>query len=138
LAGIGYLLLQSGTHPRAVGTDMTITVLLMVVLGGVGYRWGAIAGGVLFTLLDQRLKVLARAPELHALPDFLRIPLTEPLFLLGVLFRLVVMFLPGGIAGTVDKLVGRRRRGSAHGESGLEQLDAADFADSGQGGAGVR
>ncbi len=137
LAGIGYLLLQSGTQPRAVSADLTITVLVMVVLGGVGFRWGAIVGGVLFTLLDQRLTVLARAPELHALPDFLRIPLTEPLFLLGVLFILVVMFLPGGIAGTVDSWL-RRRRGSAHAEASLEQLDQSGFADAGTGGSAVR
>lgn len=137
LAGIGYLLLQSGTQPFSVSADLTITVLVMVVLGGVGYRWGAIVGGVLFTILDQRLKVLARAEELHALPDFLRIPLTEPLFLLGVLFILVVMFLPGGIAGTVDKWI-RKRRGSARTEAALEQLDASDLADAGQGGAVVR
>ncbi|GEK85202.1 branched-chain amino acid ABC transporter permease [Microbacterium aerolatum] len=111
LAGIAYLLLQSGTQPSAVGADLTITVLVMVVLGGVGFRWGAIAGGVLYTILDQRLTVLARAEGIQALPDFLRIPLSEPLFLLGVLFILVVMFLPGGIAGTVDSL--RRRRGAA-------------------------
>lgn len=61
LAGIGYMLLQSGTQPSAVGADLTITVLVMVVLGGVGFRWGAIVGGVLYTLLDQRLTVLARA-----------------------------------------------------------------------------
>lgn len=128
LAGVGYILLQSGTAPRAVSADLTITVLLMVVLGGVGFRWGAIVGGVLFTILDQRLKVLARAEELHALPDFLRIPLTEPLFLLGVLFILVVMFLPGGIAGTANSWL-RRRRGSAHVEQSLEQLDHSGFAD---------
>ncbi|WP_411155950.1 ABC transporter permease subunit [Microbacterium sp. NIBRBAC000506063] len=40
LAGIGYLLLQSGTQPFSVSADLTITVLVMVVLGGVGYRWG--------------------------------------------------------------------------------------------------
>ncbi len=97
--------------PRAVGADLTITVLVMVVLGGVGFRWGAIVGGVLYTLLDQRLTV-ARAARSRSrtLPDVLRIPLSEPLFLLGVLFILVVMFLPGGIAGTVDAAI-RRRRG---------------------------
>ncbi len=137
LAGIGYLVLQSGTNPRAVSADLTITVLVMVVLGGVGFRWGAIVGGFLFTILDQRLKVLARAPELHDLPDLLRVPLTEPLFLLGVLFILAVMFLPGGIAGTVDSWR-RTRRGSAHADSGLEKLDSTSFAETGANKATVR
>ncbi|SBS70464.1 branched-chain amino acid ABC transporter permease [uncultured Microbacterium sp.] len=110
LAGVAYMLLQSGTQPSAVGADLTITVLVMVVLGGVGFRWGAIVGGVLYTILDQRLTALARAEWIGTLPDVLRIPLSEPLFLLGVLFILVVMFLPGGIAGTVDAAI-RRRRG---------------------------
>ena len=104
------MLLQSGTVPRAVSADLTITVLVMVVLGGVGYRWGAIAGGVIYTLLDQRLTVLAKAEAIQGLPDFLRIPLSEPLFLLGTMFILVVMFLPGGIAGTADKLWRRNER----------------------------
>lgn len=110
LAGIAYMLLQSGTQPSTVGADLTITVLVMVVLGGVGFRWGAILGGVLYTILDQRLTVLARSEWIQALPDVLRIPLSEPLFLLGALFILVVMFVPGGIAGTIDAWV-RRRRG---------------------------
>lgn len=110
LSGIGYMLLQSGTVPRAVSADLTITVLVMVVLGGVGYRWGAIAGGVIYTLLDQRLTVLAKAEAIQGLPDFLRIPLSEPLFLLGTMFILVVMFMPGGIAGTADKLWRRNER----------------------------
>ena len=110
LAGVAYLLLQSGTVPRAVSADLTITILVMVVLGGVGFRWGAILGGVLYTLLDQRLTVLAGSDAIAGLPEFLRVPLSEPLFLLGVLFIIVVMFLPGGIAGTIDAWV-RRRRG---------------------------
>ncbi len=121
LAGSMYMLLQSGTQPRSVGTDMTITILVMVVLGGVGYRWGAILGGFVFTLLDQRLTVLARAEWIQDLPGALRVPLSEPLFLLGLLFILVVMFLPGGIAGTVDSLV-RRSRGERT-RSQLRQLD---------------
>lgn len=110
LAGVAYMLLQSGVQPRSVSADLTITVLVMVVLGGVGYRWGAVLGGVLYTILDQRLTVLARSEWIGDLPDVLRVPLSEPLFLLGVLFILVVMFLPGGIAGTVDTWW-RRRRG---------------------------
>ena len=124
LAGIAYMLLQSDTVPRAVSADLTITILVMVVLGGVGFRWGAIVGGVLYTLLDQRLTVLAGSEAITGLPDVLRIPLSEPLFLLGALFILVVMFLPGGIAGTVDKLFRRRRR-SGRDESPLEEIDDA-------------
>lgn len=124
LAGIMYMLLQSGTQPSAVGTELTITVLVMVVLGGVGFRWGAIVGGVLYTILDQRLTVLARSEWIHDLPAVLRIPLSEPLFLLGVLFILVVMFLPGGIAGTIDGWV-RRRRGERT-RTQLRQLDDAE------------
>lgn len=121
VAGVAYFLLQSGTVPRAVSADLTITVLVMVVLGGVGFRWGAIVGGVLYTLLDQRLTVLARSDAIASLPAILRIPLSEPLFLLGVLFILVVMFLPGGIAGTVDAL--RRRRAGGRARPALVQLD---------------
>ena len=126
LAGIAYMLLQSGTQPSSVGADLTITVLVMVVLGGVGFRWGAIVGGVLYTILDQRLKVLARSEWIDALPGWLHIPLSEPLFLLGVLFILVVMFLPGGIAGTIDAWV-RRRRGERT-RSQLRQLTEAQDA----------
>ena len=115
------------TQPSAVGADLTITVLVMVVLGGVGFRWGAIVGGVVYTILDQRLTVLARADAIHQLPDILRVPLSEPLFILGVLFILVVMFLPGGIAGTVDGWR-RRRRGRAVSDTGITALEQSDMA----------
>src|SRR5665811_693712 len=88
------MLLQSGTVPRAVSADLTITVLVMVVLGGVGYRWGAIVGGVLYTVLDQRLTVLAGSDAIASLPSVVRVPLSEPLFLLGSLFIIVVIFVP--------------------------------------------
>lgn len=125
LAGVGYLLLQSGTVPRAVSADMTITILVMVVLGGVGFRWGAILGGVIYTILDQRLTVLAGSDAIAGLPEFLRVPLSQPLFLLGVLFIIVVMFLPGGIAGTLEKAWRNRGRGRRVDEvGGLQAVDA--------------
>ena len=121
LAGVTYLLLQSGTVPRSVGADLTITVLVMVVLGGVGSRWGAIVGGVIYTLLNQRLTLLARSDAVDSLPAVLRVPLSEPMFILGALFVLVVLFVPGGIAGTARRLVGRGR-----GRTGATVLEAAD------------
>jgi branched-chain amino acid transport system permease protein len=121
LAGVTYMLLQSGTVPRSVGADLTITVLVMVVLGGVGSRWGAIIGGVLYTLLNQRLTLLARSDAVESLPAVLRVPLSEPMFILGALFVLVVLFVPGGIAGTTTRLTGRGRS-----RTGTTVLEAAD------------
>lgn len=120
MAGAMYMLLQSGTVPRAVGADLTITVLVMVVLGGVGARWGAIVGGVIYTLLNQRLTLLAGSDAVESLPAVLRVPLSEPMFILGALFIVVVLFLPGGIAGTTRTLLGNRRR------RGASVLEAAD------------
>lgn len=104
IAGMGYLLLQSTASPRVATADFTLTLLVIVVLGGVGMRWGAIVGGMIYTLLDQRLTALASSRAVDSLPGFLRVPLSEPLFLLGTLFILVVMFFPGGIAGMSKRL----------------------------------
>jgi len=104
VAGMGYLLLQSGAAPRVATADFTLTLLVIVVLGGVGARWGAVVGGIVYTLLDQRLTALAGSDAIAALPDVLRVPLSEPLFILGTLFVLVVLFLPGGIAGIPKRI----------------------------------
>jgi branched-chain amino acid transport system permease protein len=109
--GMIYLLLQNNAVPHVLSADFTITLLLMVVLGGVGSRWGAIAGAVVYTLLVQRLTVLASSDAVAGLPAVLRIPLSEPMFILGTLFVLVVLFLPGGIAGGVATVQRRRGRG---------------------------
>lgn len=107
VVGMIFLLLQSGAVPRQVSADFTITLLVMVVLGGVGSRWGAVVGGVLYTLLDQRLTSFANSAAVESLPAFLHIPLSEPLFILGTLFILVVIFMPGGLTGAAGRLFGR-------------------------------
>ena len=109
--GMVFVLLQSGTVPRQVSADFTITLLVMVVLGGVGSKWGAVIGGVLYTLLDQRLSAFANSSAVESLPAILHVPLSEPLFILGALFVLVVLFMPGGLTGAVRRL---RERFSAH------------------------
>ena len=49
------------------------------------------------------ITALAGSEFISGLPDVLRIPLSEPLFILGTLFILVVLFLPGGIAGLAKR-----------------------------------
>lgn len=121
LVGMLYLLLQSGATPRATSADFTLTILVIVVLGGVGSRWGAVVGGVVYTLLDQRLTALAGSDAINDLPAILRIPLSEPLFILGTLFILVVLFLPGGLAGLARRATTRAVRRSPEREK-LEEV----------------
>ncbi len=103
-AGVAYLLLQGGATPQVTTADFTLSLLVMVVLGGVATLWGAVLGGVVYEYLDFRLIGLANAPALHALPAVLRVPLSQPLFVLGTLFVVLVLFVPGGLAGAVRRV----------------------------------
>lgn len=108
LTGMAYLLLQGGANPQITTSTFTLTLLVMVVLGGLHSRWGAMLGGMVYTILDQRLGVLAASSHVTTLPEPLRVPLSQPTFLLGALFVVVVMFLPGGLTGALARLSGRR------------------------------
>lgn len=112
VSGMVYFVLQSTASPGNISADLTLTLLVIVVLGGVGSRWGALIGGIVYMILDQRLTAIARTPEIRDLPDFLRIPLSEPLFILGTLFILVVLFLPGGFAGFAKRLGRSKTKGN--------------------------
>ena len=104
-AGIVYLLLEGGAHPQVTTADFTLALLVMVVLGGVGTLWGAVLGGIVYEYLDFRLVDLANATALQGLPAFVRVPLSEPLFILGVLFIILVLFVPGGFASLARRRV---------------------------------
>ncbi len=90
LGGMVYALVVGGASPHVASSDLTLALIVMAVLGGAGTRWGALAGGILYAYLDQRLSRLG-----GQLPG----PLSEPLFILGTLFILAVYFVPGGLAG---------------------------------------
>jgi len=109
-------LLLIGVTPEVTTATFTLTLLVMVVLGGAGTRFGALIGGFLYTLLDYRLRAVAGEERIQDLPDVLRIPLSEPLFLLGALFIAVVFFVPGGLTSLparIRQLAQRRRAGEA-------------------------
>ena len=104
--GVAYILLIGTAVPSAVAsTTVTLSILVMVVLGGAGTRWGAVTGAILYVYLQQFLLKVAAQPSFATLPSFLRVLLSQPQFLLGALFVLFVLFVPGGVAG----LVSRRR-----------------------------
>ena len=108
LGGIVYLLLLgTGASPQVVTAAFTLSLLVMVVIGGTGTFWGPILGAFLYTFLDQRLPAFVDNERIQDLPSVLRTPLSEPLFVLGTLFVLIVFFLPGGLAGLGGR--GRRR-----------------------------
>ncbi|NUP43766.1 MAG: branched-chain amino acid ABC transporter permease [Streptomyces sp.] len=98
VGGVVHLLLTGGATPQATTSDFTLSLLVMVVLGGSGSRWGPLLGGVLYTWADHRLGDLAGSGAVSGLPAVLRVPLSQPLFLLGVLFVATVVALPGGLA----------------------------------------
>jgi branched-chain amino acid transport system permease protein len=101
--GVVYLLLQTGPSPQVTTANFTLTLLIMVVLGGAGTKWGAMIGGVLYWYLNDRLGAIGDSSTVHDLPNVLRTPLSEPLFLLGTLFIVIVFFVPGGIAGLAER-----------------------------------
>jgi branched-chain amino acid transport system permease protein len=112
--GIVYLLVISGASPAVTTPNFTLALLVMVVIGGTGSLWGALIGGVLYTYLDHRLGDLSSSHAVSTLPTFLKTPLQQPLFILGLLFILVVYFAPGGLAR-----LGRIRRRPAALEEAL-------------------
>jgi len=115
VGGIVYMLLYNGSTLVVTQPNFTLTLLLMVVIGGAGSRWGAVLGGILYTYVNDRLIAIGNSSTVQGLPHAVRTPIEQPLFLLGVVFILIVVFLPGGLAGLVVR--GRM--------SGLRRIEAA-------------
>jgi branched-chain amino acid transport system permease protein len=117
LGGVAYLFVVGGTAPGITTAALSLALLVMVVLGGAGSLWGAVVGGALYEYLDLRLVALAGSPQVAALPAWLRVPLGQPLFILGTVFILFVIFFPGGIAAIPGRLQTAFARHAAHPEA---------------------
>ncbi len=105
LGGIMHALVLGGSNPHLTTSEFTLALLVMVVLGGAGSTWGALVGGFLYHYADSRLTQLSGADALSGLPDVVQRVLSEPLFVLGIFFIIVVYFAPGGLAGLGGRLI---------------------------------
>ncbi|MEU8796318.1 branched-chain amino acid ABC transporter permease [Spirillospora sp. NPDC048819] len=104
LAGMAYALISGGAHAEVTDATFTLGLLVMVVLGGTGRPYGALIGGLVYTYLDHRLGELSTG---------LGGPLSEPMFVLGTIFVVLVLFLPGGLASLTVPARLTRKKGAA-------------------------
>jgi branched-chain amino acid transport system permease protein len=91
-------------HPQGVfAFSISVAILLMPTIGGVGTIWGPVIGAVVYGVVHE--EVVASFPQLH-------------LLLYGSLLILIVFFEPRGIVGLLDRwfhaLERRRRLSGSH------------------------
>lgn len=106
LAGLGgavFLVLARGASPSVASAEFTLALLIMVVIGGAGRVWGAAIGGLVYGVLTLRLNDIGTSGILAGLPDWIERTASEPLFVLGLLFILLVLFAPGGVASLYER-----------------------------------
>lgn len=109
LGGVVHALVLGGSNPHLTTSEFTLALLVMVVLGGAGSRWGAVIGGFLYHYADARLVELSSSSAFQSLPDTLAKVLAQPLFILGVFFIIVVYFAPSGLTGIGGRLIRKVR-----------------------------
>jgi len=78
----------------------TVTMVIMVVVGGKGTLAGPIVGGLIFGLLPEALRSLQVQPELQWVAY-------------GVLMILIVSIMPSGIVPALARWWNERARGNA-------------------------
>ena len=84
-AGFLHTVHQPIVSPNVAGLGWTVAALLIILIGGVGTLTGAIVGAAVFRLLEFFLdKYFGNSAD----------------FLLGLVYILIVLFLPYGIVGT--------------------------------------
>lgn len=78
-------------NPEIIAWHQSGNVLLMVILGGLGHLYGAVAGAFVFVLLQEILSSFTKHWQL----------------LMGAIIVALVLFLPGGLASLAHRLRNR-------------------------------
>lgn len=99
LSGVMFALFLRFVSTQVLVVDNTLNALLMTVIGGTGTLYGGILGSAVITLANDWLSGLAR---LHPIFDRWYI-------IFGLLYILIVLFVPGGIIGTWKAKISRKQ-----------------------------
>ena len=94
LAGGLYAYMTQLIVPDAFNFVQSVTILAMVVVGGIGSTWGVVMGAVILTLM----------------PEMFRFINDYKLLVYGALLLLVMRFYSGGLAAMADRLIAAVRR----------------------------
>ncbi len=95
LGGVLYAHYITFISPETFGFMYSIKLVVMIVLGGMYSLWGALLGGAFLSLLPE---------VLHRLEDM-------EVVVHGLILLLVLIFLPGGLVGLIQK-IGEKIRGN--------------------------
>lgn len=88
LAGAVFYLNKGSIYPAGgFGISWTVSIVFIVIIGGIGTMAGPVVGSVVYVLLDE---LLAKFPGWSNI-------------ILGLIAILVILFLPDGIMGTLQK-----------------------------------
>jgi branched-chain amino acid transport system permease protein len=109
LGGVVHAVVLGGSNPHLTTAEFTLSLLVMVVLGGAGSKWGAVLGGFLYTYADARLVELSGSSLLQSMPGVVGQVVSQPLFVLGTFFVIVVYFAPTGLTGLGKRVLRKER-----------------------------
>lgn len=100
IAGTLYAHTMTFISPTSFGFNISVELLTMVVIGGLGSIYGSFLGAALLTLL----------------PEFLRAAQDYDIIIYGALLMMMVMFMPGGLVRGVPDLFRKllKKRGTRH------------------------
>ncbi|GLH72629.1 branched-chain amino acid ABC transporter permease [Geothrix limicola] len=106
--------------PTVLGLDVSVQIMLICIIGGMGTLWGPVLGALVLVPLSEALRsnLITEALVQVGLVSaesrvglFLKENLAHAHVLLyGILVVLVILFMPEGLMGFVRKLASRRKR----------------------------
>jgi branched-chain amino acid transport system permease protein len=104
VAGAVYALVTEGVAPDSFRLELSISLLVGMVVGGVASLPGAVLGGIFVQLIEKYADALTRT--LSALPLPIGI---EPWLIYGIALIALVYLMPTGLAGGFARLAAWRR-----------------------------